>query len=416
MVAWNIAFGVLLVAGLRRDAGLRAWTALLPALFFLAAPASVATRLIDAQGGIIEPFVYFALLWFLRRRPIWFGIVLAVGFRNREFTLYAVPVLVGLEWLVGELKRDRWREWLISAAVFLAGWECIEALKPFADLSGPGTHGQLLRGFAGSQVANLADRFDFQPSALWERLARLGPQLVAWLSGATQVDTGLPLHDHVWLVPMAGAALAVAAIRLLMLLVMSDAASSGGSSGGSQRDAIRGRVKRSEFALYLFGVGLLSTAAFVAGRPTLNGYARYVIYGLLIPVGLSASILTLEPRRVVRVIVSLAIVAWASLAIADHARVLTAYARRPPGNPARDVADRLIARRVPVAIARYRRAYVVTFLAQERVRVASNDFPRIQEYESLFVDRMSEGLWISEAPCPDGEPIAWGYLCKPDTQ
>src|SRR5215208_3937050 len=55
LLAWNLAFAVLLVVGLRRDAGLRAWAALVPALFFVAAPASVANQLMNAQGGIIEP-------------------------------------------------------------------------------------------------------------------------------------------------------------------------------------------------------------------------------------------------------------------------------------------------------------------------------------------------------------------------
>ena len=105
MLAWNIAFAVLLVVGLQRDAGLRGWTALVPALFFLAAPVSISGQLFAAQAGTIEPFVYIAALWFLRRRPLWFGVVLAIGFRNREFTVYALPVLVALE--ADERRADR---------------------------------------------------------------------------------------------------------------------------------------------------------------------------------------------------------------------------------------------------------------------------------------------------------------------
>ena len=45
----------------------------------------------------------------------------------------------------------------------------IEALKPFADLMGPGTRGRLVRGFSGSQITNLAARFDFAFAALPER-------------------------------------------------------------------------------------------------------------------------------------------------------------------------------------------------------------------------------------------------------
>ena len=70
LFAWNIAFVALLIVGLERGAGLRPWTALVPALFFALAPPSVARDLVQAQGGIIEPFVYIALLWFLRDRPL----------------------------------------------------------------------------------------------------------------------------------------------------------------------------------------------------------------------------------------------------------------------------------------------------------------------------------------------------------
>src|SRR5262249_58036991 len=109
LFAWNLASAALVLVALRRDAGLGGWLAIVPALFFAAAPPSIAKQLIEAQGGIIEPFVYIAILWFLRRRPIGFGVVLAIGFRNREFTMYAVPVLMAIELLSGELSRSRGR-------------------------------------------------------------------------------------------------------------------------------------------------------------------------------------------------------------------------------------------------------------------------------------------------------------------
>src|SRR5262249_60771629 len=129
--AWNFAFTAFLIVGLHRDAKLAWPTAIVPALFFPAAPTSIAKQLIEAQVGMIEPFVYVALLWFLRRRPIGFGVVLAIGFRNREFTMYAVPVLMAIELLSGELSRSRVRDWLIALVMFVAVWETISALMPF---------------------------------------------------------------------------------------------------------------------------------------------------------------------------------------------------------------------------------------------------------------------------------------------
>src|SRR3954452_20675290 len=97
-----------------------------------------------AQGGIVEPFVWVVILWMLRRRPLWFGVVLAIGFRNREFTAYAVPALLVVEIGGGDFGVARLRQWLAPAVMFMIVWHGVEARKPFADLLSPGTRGQLV--------------------------------------------------------------------------------------------------------------------------------------------------------------------------------------------------------------------------------------------------------------------------------
>ena len=408
MLAWNIAFGVLLVVGLRRDAGLRPWTALVPALFFLAAPASVCTQLIEARA-IIEPFVYIGLLWFLRRRPLWFGAVLAIGFRNREFTMYAVPVLLALELLTGELSRSRVRDWLLTLVMFLAVWESIEALMPFADLVGPGTRGQLIGGFSGSQVGNLTDRFNGRPGEMIERVTRMGPALLAWFVGGAQLETSLPLPERPWLVWLSGVGMLAATVRLVLPIAWQADAWRARSLVRQWRE----RIRLAPFAWYLLGVGAVAVATFIAGKPVLAGYSRYAILGLLIPVGLTAALLSIEPHRFVRRGVMILVIAWAALAVVDHTNVLVTNIRQPPANPIREVVDRLIERHVPVASAGYWQAYVATFVAQERVHVASSDFVRIQEYQDLFVERLRDARVLEDRPCPGGERAARWYLCSP---
>ncbi len=405
LLGWNIAFGVLLVVGLCRDASLRPWAALVPALFFLAAPPSVASQLISAQGGIIEPFVYIGALWFLRRRPLGFGSMLAIGFRNREFTMYAVPVLIALEWVSGELDRARVIEWLLALVMFLAVWETVEALMPFADLEGPGTRGQLLGGFADSQIGNLVGRFNGRPAQLIERITRMGPALLAWFVGGAQIETSLPLPDRPWLVWLSAACLLTAAARVLFLMAP--------RGGASWIAAVRARIADAAFAWYLLGVGAVAVGTFVAGKPVLAGYSRYAILGLLIPVGMTAVILALEPQRGVRQGVMAIAVAWAALAVVDHTRILAADIRQPPENPVRLLADRLVERQVPAAAAGYWRAYVVTFLARERVRVASTDFVRIQEYQEVFDEHIRDAVFVQDAPCAGAEQVAKWYLCPP---
>ena len=409
LLAWNVAFGLLLVVGLQRDAGLQPWTALVPALFFLAAPASVSTLLICAQGGIIEPFVYVGVLWFLRRRPLWFGAVLAIGFRNREFTMYAVPVLLALELVTGELSRSRVRDWLLSLVMFLAVWESIEALMPFADLAGPGTRGQLIGGFSGSQVGNLMDRFNGRPDEMVERVTRMGPALLAWFVGGAQLETRMPLPDRPWLVWLSGVCVLAAAIRLALPIARDPDAWRARSLIRRWREQIR----LAPFAWYLMGVGVVAVVTFMAGKPVLAGYSRYAILGLLILVGLTAAILAVEPRRFVRRGVTILVIAWAAMVAVDHVRVLVTNIREPPANPVRQLVDRLIERRVPVASAGYWQAYAATFLAQERVRVASGDFVRIQEYQDLFFERLRDARIVQQEPCSEGERVARWYLCQP---
>jgi hypothetical protein len=363
-----------------------------------------------AQGGNIEPFVYIAVLWFLRRHPMWFGTTLAIGFRNREFTLYAVPVLLVLEILTGDLNKARARDWLMMLGTFLAGWELIEALKLFGDFVGPGTRGQLLGAFSGSPIANLTDRFDWQPGALGERVATMSGELLAWFAGARQIDSNVPVRDQAWLMWAAGVGLCLAGARLIWLLVRPN------DDAASDRWFFRGlpaRVACAHFALYMLGVGVVAVASFLAGKPVLRGYSRYVLLGLLIPMGLTAALLRLEPRPILRQCVTVAVMAWGALMIVGHATVLVHYVREPPPNPVREIADHLVAQHVGIARAGYWDAYVISFIARERVRVASSDVVRIQEYQDLFFDRSSEAVLISEKACPGGERVAHWYLCTP---
>ena len=62
-----------------------------------------ASRMVQAQGGTIEPLLYALLLWMLRRRAVAFGLLFAFGFLQREFTLFAVVAIVVLEAWTGEL-------------------------------------------------------------------------------------------------------------------------------------------------------------------------------------------------------------------------------------------------------------------------------------------------------------------------
>ena len=75
------------------------------ATFFAFAPPDTTGNIVDAGGGTIEQFVWVLILWFVRDRPFLFGALLAIAFLNREFTVYAVPVLVA-----GQVWSGAWRQ------------------------------------------------------------------------------------------------------------------------------------------------------------------------------------------------------------------------------------------------------------------------------------------------------------------
>src|SRR4051812_10440768 len=108
LLAINIAVALLLFTSLIDDARLGpAWAAFATLFFALAAPITTAHYL-TANGGNVEPCLYVLLLWRLRprhadaaraaaMRAIWFGLVLGLGFLNREFTIYGALALLLLD-------------------------------------------------------------------------------------------------------------------------------------------------------------------------------------------------------------------------------------------------------------------------------------------------------------------------------
>jgi hypothetical protein len=409
ILAWNIAFVWLVIEALRRDGAINPWWTLVPASLLALAPPSVATQLMAAQGGIVEPFVWIVALWLLRRRPLWFGLVFAIAFRNREFTAYAIPALLAVELAAGEFSSARLRQWLAAGVIFMIGWQTIEVIKPRADLLGPGTRGQFIVGLAESQITNLVERADFDRAALIQRTEQLVPQILKWFSGAEQLDTRLPISHHPWLAWTAGAAFIAATLRLIILLV-------GASRGNQERGIawrVRARIRTAGFAFYLIGVGATAIAAFVASKPVLNGYSRYALLGLLLPVGVVAAVLSVERSTALRRLVAGGVVAWALVIAGDHALVASRYIRHPLPNQSRVLADQLISEGTSAAIADYWHAYLVTFVARERVRIASSDFVRIQEYQDAFEQQAPPRVVLSEKPCTGGRVVSGVYICRP---
>src|SRR5262249_32641199 len=151
----------------------------------------------------------------------------------------------------------------------------VEALKPFADLRGPGTRGQLLGGYGGSQVENLSDRVSVSIGDLPARVGAALATSVPNLLGARRVDEPIAAQGRDWLRwPMAVfALLAIARVFWRLARVR------------QKPGALRSELEHAAFAWYLLGVGVIAIAAFVVTRPVEAASLRYALLGLLAPVG-----------------------------------------------------------------------------------------------------------------------------------
>src|SRR5262249_15613119 len=178
-------------------------------------------------------------------------------------------------------------------------------------------------------------------------------------------------------------------------------------------EALRIPLVRASFAWYILGVGAVASVTFLIAKPTLTGHSRYPILGLLLPVGPTAALIAREPRRTARSAVTALVMAWAAVSVADNVSVLMSNIRQPPGSPIRTLTDGLIARHVQVASANYWEAYIATFVARERVRIASNDFVRIQEYQDFLAEHLRDARVLTHDPCPGADRIDRWYVCRP---
>ena len=102
----NIAIAILLIRIFTREVGLTSGAALVATIFFVLPAPGTATKFLEASGGNVEPFLYVILIWLTRHRPNWCGLILGVGFLQREFTIYGLAALLTIEAAHGRIGID----------------------------------------------------------------------------------------------------------------------------------------------------------------------------------------------------------------------------------------------------------------------------------------------------------------------
>ena len=412
LVLINIAAVLVLLRLLVRDARLSPWAALVAALPIALPSAVMAARTTEANGGNVEPWLYVLLLWCLRARPFAFGTLLGVGMLHREFTAYGAAALIVMDALAWPgvaswrtYTAARLRHWAIAGVAWVATRAVASSLEPFASAFGTGTRGDdpaLLLAV----VDTIGGRLCFAPETWPTRATLLVTDHLPRIVGGI----GAPLRDYGVLSGVfsgqPGLGAWVAALTVAGL-------ASGAWHWWTRRPALPGG-EPPHLGGYLVLVGGISTVVY--GFATCSDIRvetlRYNLLGIMVPIGAVTMALQTWPQAAVRAGFGAAVALWCALNTADVVALTREYQRaRQPVDQRQAVADALVARGIVSAQAPFRTAYHVTFLAQERVRVAATDVSRIHAYV-VEVGR-TFGPTIADGACAGGEPLPSGqFLCR----
>jgi hypothetical protein len=388
LAALNIVVAIWLLTALGRRLGVRPLVAFAGALPFIVPGPVVAGQLLETAGACVEPFLYVLLLWRLRQRPLAFGAVLAVGFLHREFTIFAIPALILVEAGSGSLRdRANLRRAAWMGAGFVLVWIVVDAIKLYqAGLS------------LGLQASSLAGQMCMAPGELAGRTATVFTQALPVLYGGTythlldfRMNTGLSAGSTAvgWMVAVA---LGGMLVRLAWMW------------------SKRPRFDSADaFFVYLALIGVFTAAAYplscniIPGQPPL---LRYLLLGLLLPVGCFGAFMRRETSRALRIIVPVAFALWGTANLVDNVRLIQASVREPPSNEHGVIADYLVRHQILYARAIYWDAYAIDFLARERVIVSSVDVIRIPAYQRLVDEHNSSAYNLPRVPCTGGPQVA----------
>lgn len=405
----NVVTGGLLVWLLVREVGLRPWQAGVATLWFSALPPVTASRMVQAQGGTIEPLCYAAILWLARRRPIIFGMVFALGFLQREFTLFAVLALVALEAWTGTLfTRRRLAHWLVVALVFLGVREGVALAREHASMFGPQTAPVSLAN-AVTNVDVVANSVCLSPANVAGNVTWLLGENVPTFFGVKRQPAGALIASHhptgvrdAWPLLVIPMALALWVVGRRWRTWLADPA--GNTVGRSPA-----------FAWFLLATGLLSLAGVAAGCNVRSIITiRYHLMLALAPVGLLALAFAYARTTRLAALMIGTTVAWALLMVVSSASLLQSYRREPPPSPFRALADDLVAHRERFGWASYWVSYHVNFLSREQVMLSPTSAIRITDYARRATRAGSEGVIVSGTPCEGGRSVAGWYVCPHD--
>jgi hypothetical protein len=407
--------------------------------------------LTDALGMNIEPLLFAVLLWRWRTWPVGLGIAAAVAMKNREFTIYALAALVTLDLIRYAIDRipalARWREsgesrdwgespgesptesstvtptatttavdwprfWrgrAVAAVCFAIAWAAIGAVKQYSTPFGPGTTFGILAdsrdntAVAASAMCIVPAKM---PGDLWAVASKMLP---LQLGAGDERHQTARLYAHTignysWLWP-----------PLAIVLV-------GGIAIGLSRAYRRGPSAATYFGVYLVLIGAQAVLVYALTRcGNVSVFTlRYTLLVLLAPAGAIILALERESRPAIRAIVTVTLIAWASVCAFAHLRLVRDYVNDSPRAAYRELAHYLDSHDIRFIVTDYWTGYHVAYLTRERVK-ALTDFERIHEYTLAVRANLDRAMDVRRNTNPD-QPCAGTLVgglfcvCPPQTQ
>lgn len=419
LLAMNVAILWLLMRGLTIDAGLSPAQAAFASLYFVLPSPITAAHFLTANGGNVEAALYVLLLWTLRSRPVWMGLVLGVGFLNREFTIYGALALIVLDAVGRRLfVRTALVRYAIAFTIAIAVWVAIQLVRPLSSPAGPDTTlADLHSRLAGNNLIQVAERLCLDAAAIVSGAGRIAtvhwPELFG-LESQPLTDFGIESGVRQGLTGSAWLLLPAFGIPLLLLGARSvDRRLRGQVSDLSERGIHR---PDPQFPRYLITVAGLSLAGYLVGRCGVVDFytMRYELLSVLGAVGLAARYLQAERGRPLLAVWAACCAAIFAIAGTGHLRLLAEYATHPPIGLKQELVQKLDARATRYAYADYWTAYYVTFMTRERLIVTANEIPRVKTYQRLVDEHRGEAILISRRPCAGGEQLTTAFwACAP---
>ncbi|MBN8547963.1 MAG: hypothetical protein J0M12_01470 [Deltaproteobacteria bacterium] len=381
----------LLFRHLREDARLKSTAAALCCLILAVPSVAIASRLVEAQGGNIEPILAVLLLWAFRGSPITAGFIAAIGYLNREFTLYGIIALFILQFPRSRSEvRPFLKNWAIAAIVAVVTRQVFRRLARIS-----------LNYFAIS-----APKPELQP---WSEISINWNYFVSHLLPSLFGAEVQPLSAFNILSAetsgsfAAGLSLVVAVCAALILALQ-------------LRKSLWSN-QQAQFPLFLILTGFLSALSFILFRIGVRDLmcVKYVLLFLFFPIGIIALGFQAQHHRRLLVLVAGGLLVWAASNMFDHLKLWQEYLVQTPRDEIAALESALLERKLKCGSAPYWTAYPLAFQSLGRLKVASSTAVRIPEFQSAVEQCQEQKFWIGDTPeCRNAEKIERWYLCTED--